>query len=362
LNVGSTAGPWGTHHYDVRVLTPFSWMHRQLVSAAENTYEELLASLEQDPGLATLWASEAPVGALRAVAAALAFTPEEQFQGGWEFASVIGMATNNAVLRGALWEGARLRPNLPVVLLPWVSGVYVYLPLGEDFTQCLFVGGAYEPNELAICMALAASGTRAIDVGANRGLFTLALSASVGPDGDVLAIEASRRESHWLAANIDGNALGNVSVIRAAAGEVEGMASMSEADPLHAGTGAIAAGSKGAYDVPVITLDSLLDDDARRVGILKMDIEGSEYRALLGAKMLLERHRPAIVLEVNEQALATQGATGDQVMDFLIDARYDSYYLDGATGDLIPERSTTDTVVALPSERATDLLPTRIVQ
>jgi FkbM family methyltransferase len=343
------------------VLTPFAWIYRQLELAATGDYCELLAQLEQYPGLAALWASEAPVGALRAVTAALACPVQTQFHGPWAFAAVAGGDSNRAVLRAALWEGARLRSALPVVLLPWVAGSYMYLPLGDDFTRCLFVGGAYEPNEIAICTELAEPGTRVIDVGANRGLFTLALSAAVGASGDVLAIEASSRESHWLAANVEGNALGNVSVIRAAAGEADGMASMSEADPFHSGTGALSSVSEGSYDVPVIAVDSLLDADARTVGVLKMDIEGSEHKALLGATKLLEQHRPLILLEVNEDALAGQGATGAQVTELLDDANYDVYYLDGESGNLIPGRSETDTVVAIPSEQSGKRLASRIV-
>ena len=44
-----------------------------------------------------------------------------------------------------------------------------------------------------------------------------------------------------------------------------------------------------------------------RIDLIKMDIEGHEPRALRGARMLIERHRPTLVTEFNPRCLRDVG-------------------------------------------------------
>ncbi|WP_411082211.1 FkbM family methyltransferase [Streptomyces sp. cmx-18-6] len=53
-----------------------------------------------------------------------------------------------------------------------------------------------------------------------------------------------------------------------------------------------------SVDVPSITLDSL---DLRGVGFVKMDVDGAEVAALRGAAELLERDRPALLVELESR-------------------------------------------------------------
>jgi hypothetical protein len=81
------------------------------------------------------------------------------------------------------------------------------------------------------------------------------------------------------------------------------------------------------FDVPVTTLDALLKDIDRTISFVKIDIEGAEYHALLGAKRLLEHDRPPIVFEFNflaptdfgydcEDILHLFGSSGYTIQDF----------------------------------------------
>ena len=49
------------------------------------------------------------------------------------------------------------------------------------------------------------------------------------------------------------------------------------------------------YDIPVVTLD---DYNLKNVSIMKVDVEGHELNALLGAKKTILTSKPVIVLEV----------------------------------------------------------------
>jgi hypothetical protein len=66
----------------------------------------------------------------------------------------------------------------------------------------------------------------------------------------------------------------------------------------------------------MITLDEL----ARQFGtptVIKMDIEGAEYRALLGGERLLTQHRPRLLIELHGDDIA------GMCMDVLKQSHYD---------------------------------------
>jgi FkbM family methyltransferase len=52
------------------------------------------------------------------------------------------------------------------------------------------------------------------------------------------------------------------------------------------------------FEVPIVRLD---DEPLENVGFIKMDIEGHELHALEGARRLLERDRPTMLIEVREE-------------------------------------------------------------
>ena len=51
-------------------------------------------------------------------------------------------------------------------------------------------------------------------------------------------------------------------------------------------------------EVPCVRIDDVLAND--RVSLIKMDIEGGEYDALIGAGPIIARFKPTIVLEATE--------------------------------------------------------------
>ena len=72
------------------------------------------------------------------------------------------------------------------------------------------------------------------------------------------------------------------------------------------------------YDVTVRRIDDLLEESGiHSVDLIKMDIEGSEYHALRGAAKTLTKHRPVVIIELNEGALRQCGSSSDDVIQLL---------------------------------------------
>lgn len=90
---------------------------------------------------------------------------------------------------------------------------------------------------------------------------------------------------------------------------------------------------------PVITLDGYCEaHGVDHVDFIRMDIEGAELRALMGALRLIDRDRPHVLLEIHPDMLQARfGASGEAVLDIFRDRGYRMFALDG---DRLEERTT----------------------
>ncbi|MGE0030106.1 MAG: FkbM family methyltransferase [Steroidobacteraceae bacterium] len=129
-------------------------------------------------------------------------------------------------------------------------------------------------------------GETVVDVGAGRGEDLLAFCESVGPTGRVIAIEAHPETFRLLQRFRELNSLAIVVPVHAAALDYEGTAHIGNCADWQDNS----IGDGGDFAVPARTLDDICRVVAPGpVGLLKMNIEGSEASALQGATGLLAR-------------------------------------------------------------------------
>ena len=90
---------------------------------------------------------------------------------------------------------------------------------------------------------------------------------------------------------------------------------------------------------PVITLDGFCEaHEIEKIDFIRMDIEGAELKALMGAIQILDRDRPHVLLEIHPAMLQARfGASGDAVLDVFRDRGYRMFALNG---DRLEERTT----------------------
>ena len=82
-------------------------------------------------------------------------------------------------------------------------------------------------------------------------------------------------------------------------------------------------------------------------------MEGAELSVLAGASEVLRKQRPMLLLEVNENALQLQGASGATVVELLRSYDYEIYAFDKATGQPLPvhQAELSDNIVAMPAKK-----------
>lgn len=176
----------------------------------------------------------------------------------------------------------------------------VQTPLGYRFAGPTHMqSGTFEADERAAIQQYLASADVFVDVGANVGYFTC-LARSM--DKHVVAIEPLASNLRYLYANLLANGWKEgVEVYPVGLADKPGLAAF-----YGAGTGASLvpgwAGAAASFQrtIPLSTLDILLGDRFRgRQVVIKMDVEGAEYAALLGASQMLKAlPRPVWLVEI----------------------------------------------------------------
>ena len=107
---------------------------------------------------------------------------------------------------------------------------------------------------------------------------------------------------------------------------------------------------------PVITLDAFCaEHGVDSVDFIRMDIEGAELMALMGALTILDRDRPHVLLEIHPAMLQARfGASGEAVLDLFRDRGYRMFALNDGR---LEERTTL--VEGLPWKDYFFIHPTR---
>lgn len=165
-------------------------------------------------------------------------------------------------------------------------------------------------------------------MGAFNGDHTIAYSKTVREEGLVIAIEPGETAYECLQHNVHLFPFKNVATIQAAVAADEQLLFHREQENLGAAYVCPEVVLKNKEDVghavTCLTLDSIYEELGRglSVSFIKMDIEGYELRALMGAEQMLHRLRPTWLIEINKEALERAGNNPDQIFKMLMDHAY----------------------------------------
>lgn len=167
-----------------------------------------------------------------------------------------------------------------------------------------------------ILRAILRPGDIYVDVGANIGHLAIEAALIVGDLGRVTAFEAHPRTADFLRQNILLNQLNNARVAQVAVGASFGWVGFTD----NRSDDQNMVVNNGPIVVPLVTLDSLLEDESPT--LLKIDVEGFELFALLGATALLERTK-FIYFEAWDDHFKRNGYTFSDVFDLLSSRKFE---------------------------------------
>jgi FkbM family methyltransferase len=239
------------------------------------------------------------------------------------------------VARNTPWLGRTLLHTIPdirwTIQVPVIGALQIRLRRNRSLW--LRPPLLFETFMLGALERLVRPGDVVYDIGANIGLYSRFLAQRFGA-GTVVAFEPMAENRELLEANMRlGACQDRIRVLPIAVADYDGEDEF-QVDDLSSASGALSVVTEGqacqgrrqyglpplAETVPVAALDSLLR--LQRIpppDVIKLDVEGTEERALRGARSTLRDHRPGLVMELHgaEVALA--------VVRFLAAAEYRVY-------------------------------------
>jgi FkbM family methyltransferase len=209
-------------------------------------------------------------------------------------------------------------------------------PVAENYSKGSI---AHLDTLLNVAMSILKPGDRVLDLGSHIGGFALASSAL---GCEVIAVEASPRNAALVQLSATQNQFDKLQVIQAAIGDTVGTVVFTVHGPWgHVFTKPSllsrlrhyfrrhdkSLSRRSVVSVPTITVDELIKQHQwENVQFIKMDVEGSEIRAVRGMKELAQRDdAPIVFFESNKHALSMYGENDENLRSEFRKFGYDIY-------------------------------------
>jgi len=161
----------------------------------------------------------------------------------------------------------------------------------KETLDFVFFSKFYEPETTAYMRSM--KGNVLFDIGSHLGRFSIINS---GNFKKIYSVEPQAENFQYLEKNIRLNKIKNIIPLNVAVSDREGKVNISD---LNINTGVVTISEKGK-ETAAKTLDGLIKDfriPIHDVNIIKIDVEGHEINVLKGAKNLLKKEAPIIVME-----------------------------------------------------------------
>ncbi|MBU6343113.1 MAG: FkbM family methyltransferase [Bacteroidetes bacterium] len=184
--------------------------------------------------------------------------------------------------------------------------MHILLPSSTDI---YLTGGKSHASEIRLARFLIINlkqNAVFLDIGAHYGYFSLLASRLVGDSGKIVSIEAAPATYKMLHRNK--LRFNNIFDFNLAVSDTAGHLSFFEFPNLYSEYNTLdirqfenepwfAANAPTEIRVPAIELDAFLAQENLVPEIIKIDVEGAEYKVLKGATHFLQNHAPIIVME-----------------------------------------------------------------
>ncbi|WP_314171491.1 FkbM family methyltransferase [Streptomyces winkii] len=242
-----------------------------------------------------------------------------------------GSLGKSALARRYLNPQLRDHPQWRVVRTRFAGRILVDT---QDLIQrYLYIFGVWEPHLTQWLRQQLKPGDVFVDVGANVGYFSVLGSFLVGPDGKVVAVEASPALHRRLVQHACMNGCRNLRTVNAAVSDEDETLKFVQASSRN--TGATSSvpyegPAESEFEVDAHPLTQLLSDaEVEQARVIKIDVEGAEGAAVRGLGSALHRLRTdaEVVVEVSPERMRTLGDSVDELLMAFTDHGFHAYRL-----------------------------------
>jgi len=245
-----------------------------------------------------------PFGELNNLEAARKFLRFEQRSRGTKWRNLLGKLIRRVFPKfrlksqlASLWRRSAAIPAM---------GKTFHVDLRDEIIgSSLLLEGVWEPEETSFVQKSLKPGMVFVDLGANIGYYTVIASGLVGSAGQVIAFEPEPRNFALLKKNIEANGCSNVVAENKAVGASPQRTALHLSRSnfgdhrTHEAIGEPSARTEEkrlTISVEAVSLDHYFKERPTRVDFLKMDIQGTEYDALIGMRQTLQQNPDITVL------------------------------------------------------------------
>jgi FkbM family methyltransferase len=216
-----------------------------------------------------------------------------------------------------------------------VNGLQLYWHSANYSTAIEYSLGKYEKDTTLLFKRILHPGMVALDLGANMGYFSLLFAKYVGKEGKVYAFEPHPTNCTVLSKSIKANGFDNIMVVQKAVSNKLGLASLHFNESGSGGSSVYKRNLPNVdeqnrhIEVETISLDTFFEHEGwPAVDIIKMDIEGAENVALVGAKQLIQRSpKLKMVMEFNPNVQTDAGVSPEGLFTTLLSVGFQTFSL-----------------------------------
>jgi FkbM family methyltransferase len=225
--------------------------------------------------------------------------------------------------------------------IAWLSNedIAIYVNSDSYIEWTVLSTGTYEDEMNRLIRVSLKNSENALDIGGNIGLQSIRMSQCVGETGKVYAFEPLAFLQEKFTRNIKLNKALNVTLMPIALSDEENEAEFTiDQKSWNQGAFSLNKSNVGAEKQHVIikVADNITEiKNLNSLSLIKIDVEGFEFQVLKGLKQTLQKHRPRIIFEYDDNYWINTGQKISDCYSFLQSLNYVIYQITSVGCELI---------------------------
>jgi FkbM family methyltransferase len=209
------------------------------------------------------------------------------------------------------------------------TGQKLRVDLGSTVGRSIYLRGVYE-HEVENCIRRCLNiGDTFIDVGSNVGYFSIIASQLVGEAGFVYAFEPHKKVFNLLKESVKVNSANNVEIAEIALWDEK--TELSFEDKLNSAFSYITPhrDDSASSKIQAMTFDDYISTKklSSSVKLIKIDVEGAEFKVISGMKETIDRVHPDFIIELQNWSLSRFSSEIKDIVNFFTTRSYSTYNL-----------------------------------